>query len=81
MNAISRTRRLFEQGRPIADAVSGRLRWELRATWLGGVRILDRLAARGFDVFEHRPRLGPPDLVSIGWRTLTWRPMPAVASR
>jgi phytoene synthase len=79
--AGDRTRRLFEQGRPIADAVSGRLRWELRATWLGGVRILDRLAARGYDVFEHRPRLGPPDLVSIGWRTLTWRPMPAVASR
>ena len=80
-DAGDRTRRLFDQGRPIADAVSGRLRWELRATWLGGVRILERLAARGYDVFEHRPRLGPPDLVAIGWRTLTWRPMPAVAAR
>ena len=38
-----RTRALFDAGRPVADGVRGRLRWELRATWLGGMRILDRL--------------------------------------
>ena len=38
-----RTRALFEAGRPVCDGVSGRLRWELRVTWLGGMRILDRL--------------------------------------
>ncbi len=31
--------------------MSGRLRYELRATWLGGTRILDRLERSGFDVF------------------------------
>ena len=30
-------------GRPVCDGVTGRLRYELRATWLGGMRILDRL--------------------------------------
>ena len=30
-------------------------------TWLGGVRILDRLERDGFDVFHGRPALGPPD--------------------
>ena len=31
----------------MCDGVSGRLRYELRATWLGGTRILDRLDRAG----------------------------------
>jgi phytoene synthase len=68
-----RTRDLFMAGRPIADAVHGRLRYELRATWLGGVRILDRLEAAGFDVFHHRPTLGWRDAIPIGWHVMAWR--------
>ena len=64
------TRRLFEEGRPVCDVVQGRLRYELRATVLGGLRILDRLAATDFDVFGHRPKLGVADAMVIGWRTL-----------
>jgi len=75
-DASRRTRELFMTGRPIADAVSGRLRWELRATWLGGVRILDRLEAAHFDVFAHRPTLGRADLPAIAWHMLTWRQLP-----
>ena len=66
------TRDLFEQGRGVADALTGRLRYELRATWLGGVRILDRLEASDFDVFAHRPALGARDALVIGWRALRW---------
>ena len=68
-----RTPAQFDLGRTIADRVRGRLRWELRATWLGGVRILDRLAGSGFDVFKSRPTLGWPDAFVIGWRALAWR--------
>ena len=50
-----RTRELFQRGRPVCDGVSGRLRYELRATWLGGTRILDRLDRAGYDVFRSRP--------------------------
>jgi len=71
--AAGRTRELFDRGRPLADAVSGRLRWELRATWLGGVRILDRLETVRFDVFRRRPTLGWRDGVVIAARTLVWR--------
>ena len=46
-DVVSRTRALFDEGRPLCDALHGRLRYELRATWLGGVRILDRLTAAG----------------------------------
>ena len=75
-NAARRTRALFVDGKPIADAVRGRLRYELRATWLGGVRILERLESTGFDVFHDRPTLAWRDAMSIAWRVLTWRPSP-----
>jgi len=68
-----RTRALFADGKPIADHVSGRLKWELRLTWLGGVRILDTLERRGFDVFDRRPVLSKADAPSLMWRTLFWR--------
>jgi squalene synthase HpnC len=68
----ARTRALFNEGRGVADGVSGRLRWELRLTWLGGVRILDRLERHDFDVFRHRPALGPADAPVIVWRALAW---------
>lgn len=70
--AAERTRALFAAGRPVCDAVSGRLRWELRLTWLGGSRILDRLEAANFDVFRHRPALGAADAPALLWDALCW---------
>lgn len=70
--ASDRTRRLFDRGRPLCDAVSGRLRYELRATWLGGVCILDALDRIGYDVFTRRPALTARDKLVVGWRTLAW---------
>jgi len=58
----ARTRALFAAGRPLCDTVHGRLRHELRATWLGGMRILDKLEAAQFDPLARRPRLGAADL-------------------
>ena len=66
------TRELFVHGRPVCDGVSGRLRYELRATWLGGTRILDRLDADGFDVFRNRPKLGATDALVIALNTVFW---------
>jgi squalene synthase HpnC len=68
-----RTRRLFDEGRSVCDDVSGRLRYELRATWLGGVRVLDRLERNGFDVFSRRPALGVGDGLVIAWATAAWK--------
>ena len=67
------TRELFLRGRPVCDGVSGRLRYELRATWLGGTRILDRLDAAEFDVFRARPKLGVADALVIALNTILWR--------
>ena len=71
--AVRGTRHIFADGRRVVDAVRGRLGWELRATWLGGSRILDRLEAADFDVFHARPKLGPADAAALGWRVLRWR--------
>ena len=71
-HAADRTRRLFEEGRPIADRVHGRLRYELRATWLGGMRILERVERADFDVVNHRPSLQFSDGLVIAWRAAMW---------
>lgn len=66
-SAVARTRALFQHGRSICDGVDGRLGWELRFTWLGGVRVLDRIERSGFDVLSRR-------------QALTWRDAPAIAA-
>lgn len=68
----ARTRTLFDEGRPVCDAMRGRLRYELRLTWLGGTRILDRLEAIDYDVFTIRPTLGARDALPLLWKALTW---------
>ena len=71
-DAAVKTRALFAAGRPVCDGVRGRLRYELRATWLGGTTILDKLEAADYDVFAHRPRLTRADAPRILWRTFVW---------
>ena len=73
-DVTARTRALFTRGAPVADGVAGRLRWELRATWLGGMRILDKLEAANFDMFTDRPKLTRADVPGILLRTALWRP-------
>jgi phytoene synthase len=70
--AAARTRALFETGRPVCDGVAGRLRYELRVTWLGGMAILDRLAATGYDPARHRPALGARDAWRLLYRAVRW---------
>ncbi len=72
--AALRTRGLFEAGRPLCDAMRGRLRYELRATWLGGTRVLDRLARTRFDVVSPRPAVGLLDAPWFACQILAWTP-------
>ena len=71
-SAARRTRALFDEGVPLCDAVSGRLTYELRATWLGGTRILARLEAAKFDVIHAPPTLGAADVPWLAWRMAMW---------
>jgi squalene synthase HpnC len=69
---VARTRGLFDEGREVANMARGRLALELRLTWLGGVRILDRVQQQGYDVMTRRPALGKRDVPAILWRAATW---------
>lgn len=68
----ARTRALFADGRTVCDGVTGRLRYELRFTWLGGMRILERVEAADDNGLVERPALGAADAPRILWRALTW---------
>jgi phytoene synthase len=69
--AVARTRGLFAAGRPLCDAVHGRLRWELRATWLGGALTLDKVQATS-DLLNQRPRLTKADVLILIGRAAAW---------
>jgi len=69
---VALTRELLAAGRSLCDAVRGRFRWELRLTWLGGQRILDRIETQRFDVLKHRPKLGPRDALVVLGRAVVW---------
>ena len=67
------TRERFAEGRAVCDRVRGRLRTELRLTWLGGMRILERVERGRFDLLHRRPTLGARDAPLLVWRALVWR--------
>jgi len=70
---IDVTRERFAEGRAVCDGVRGRLRAELRFTWLGGSRILDRVERGRFALASRRPTLRLTDLPLLTWRALVWR--------
>jgi len=73
------TAREFEKGRAVCDGVRGRLRLELRVTWLGGLSILRRVAGE-CDLLHHRPTLGGSDAPTLLWGAFMWaRPAGALA--
>ena len=71
------TRASYDEGRAICDRVRGRLRFELRLTWLGGRRVLDRVERERFTLLERRPTLAGADLPALLWRAARWAPAAA----
>jgi squalene synthase HpnC len=58
---VARARALFERGRPLVDKVGADLGFELSMIWHGGMTILDKIEAVGYDVFHRRPQLNAAD--------------------
>jgi hydroxysqualene synthase len=69
---VERTWDLFNRGKPLPNLVSGRLAFELRLTWLGGTRILERIEKMGFDTLNARPRISTGDKIALLVKAL-WR--------
>ena len=64
---VDRARALLLSGAPLAVRLPGRIGWELRLVVQGGLRILARLDAAGYDMFRQRPVLGKHDWAVIAW--------------
>ncbi len=67
----AKARALMLSGAPLARSLPGRIGWELRLVVQGGLLILDKIAANGYDVFQRRPQLRAPDWLRLLWRA--WR--------
>ena len=63
-----RAREMMLEGRPLTEGLPGRVAFEIKVTVTGGLRILEKLAASGYDMFRHRPTLRWHD-----WPLLLWR--------
>lgn len=70
---VERARQLFLQGKPLLLCVQGRLKWELKLTWNGGWRILEKIENADFDVFNRRPILTKWDAALLATRVLSPR--------
>lgn len=70
---VARTRALFERARPLIDAVGADLAVELALMWHGGMRILDKVAHAGPQLFAESPRLNSADKALALSRALAWR--------
>ncbi len=62
---VTRTRALYERGRPLLEKVGADLRMELTLIWLVGNTILDKIEAADYDVFAHRPSIRRRDQAVI----------------
>ena len=67
---VERTRDLFNRGAALPARVRGRLAVELRLTWLGGMRILERIEENGYDTLNSRPRITTTDKIRILLKSL-----------
>lgn len=67
---VEHARALMLEGSPLGRDLPGRIGMEIRAIVVGGLRILDKIAAVDYDVFNHRPVLDWHDWPRIFWKAL-----------
>lgn len=60
---VQRARELMQSGAPLGSILTGRIGLEMRLIIAGGLRILDKLEAADYDMFQRRPVLKPLDWV------------------
>lgn len=67
---VTRARELMLAGATLPYRLPGRMGWELRLVVQGGLRILEKIEAADYDIFQKRPTLKWIDWCVMGWRAL-----------
>jgi hydroxysqualene synthase len=60
----------MQKGAPLVHRIPGRAGWELRFVVQGGLRILDKIEAAGFNTLAHRPVICWWDIPVMLWRAV-----------
>jgi phytoene synthase len=71
---VERTRQLFDAGKPLLREATAALQFELRLTWLGGMKILEKITRDDYNVFAHRPMISVGDKVFLLVQSLVRKP-------
>ena len=76
-DAVERAQALFEQGLPLVRMVGRRLALDIDLFHRGGMRVLEKIRARDYDVLSRRPAIGRVDrallLAGSMWRVALMR--------
>lgn len=70
---VAWSRTLMLDGAPLVHRLPGRFGWELRFVVQGGLRVLDKIEAAGFNAMTRRPTVGALDAPLLLWRALAMR--------
>jgi squalene synthase HpnC len=62
---VDRAQALFEEGLPLAGMVNGTLALDLDLFSRGGMRVLEHIRARGFDVLSGRPAISRTERIAL----------------
>ncbi len=68
--AVDITEDLFRKGLPLIDTVNRRLALDLELFSRGGMKILDKIRAQGYDVLKRRPQVTKAERVALMLRCL-----------
>ncbi len=60
-----RAERLFKDGSELIDHLPGMLKYEIKWTLLGGMKIIERIREHNYDTFSYRPELNKTDMLKL----------------
>jgi squalene synthase HpnC len=67
---VERARDLFQRGLGLVDTLNGRLKLDIALFSLGGMKVLDAIERRRYDVLSHRPVVSKGTKVGLLLRTM-----------
>jgi squalene synthase HpnC len=78
---VERTESYLQSGLPLVSRMAGRLKVVVAAFACGGLAILGKIKAGGYDVLSCRPRLSTTDIIRVFWRALWQCVLPQQVNR